>query len=170
MRVSAYALAALVALALALYPLTLVDELHPYLFLAALAGAAFLLSLLTRDWVLVGPGAGVLLLVYALALRDAQVSFDPLVVVLAIGALVLLETFDLIPLLGRRPSPEKEVVVAHVRHSAIAVALGWSVCVVVLVAARLVGGGPAVLAAPAAFAALGAVITTVALARRSIGT
>lgn len=168
MRVFGLVVALLVALTLCLYPLALVDDLYPFLLLPCAAAAAFLLSLLTGEWVLVGPGAGVLLFAYVMALSDSGTSLDPFAIAFAAGVLLLLDVFDLVPLLGRNPRPPRQVLVAHIRHLMLVVGLGTAVALALVAAAGLIGGGPALLAAPAAFAGLAAVVIAVAQARRSI--
>lgn len=164
MKAFAYVIAGLAIAALCLYPISLVEDVYPFLLLPALAAVAFGLSLLSTDWVLVGPGTAVLILAYAIALR----GYDPLVPVFAVGLFVLLEAIDLAPVLRRRPPPERDVIVAHSRHSASVAALAATVCVAAVVAGRLVAGGPAPLAAVAGVCALAATVIVVVLARRGV--
>ena len=168
MRILGSLVASLIALALCLYPLTLVEDLYPLLLLPSGAALAFLLSLITGEWVLVGPGGGLLILAYALALGEGRISFDPFVVIVAAGLLVLLDTLDLIPLLGRRPPPKKDVVGVHTGHMALALVIGSFVTLAMVIAARVLNGGPPALALPAALASLGAVMGALVLARRSV--
>ena len=168
MKVFGLVVAVLVALTLCVYPLALIDDLYPFLLVPAAAAAAFLLSVVTREWVLVGPGAGLLLLAYVLALGDSGTSLDPLAIVFAAGVLLLLDTLDLIPLLARRPRPGRDVIVGHVRHLTLVLGLGLGIALALVSAAELLGGGPAVLAAAAAFAGLGAVAIALVQARRTL--
>ena len=164
MKKFAYVIAGLGIAALCLYPISFVDDVYPFLLLPALAAVAFALSLASNDWVLVGPGTAVLILAYAIGLR----GYDPLVPVFAVGLFLLLEAVDLVPVLRRRPAPERDVVVAHARHAVGVAALAATVCVAAVVAGRLVTGGPAPLAAVAGICALAATVIVVVLARHGV--
>ena len=168
MKTFAYVAASLGVFALTLYPLSITDDLYPLGVLALAAAVGFALSLVTREWVLVGPALGILILEYALALQHGQVTFDRFVVAFAVGALIVPELIDLAPVLGRRPPPERAVVIDHARHVLAAAAMSVVVCAAVVIAAQSVGGGPPALAAVAAACGLVATFITVALARRAV--
>ena len=168
MKVFAHIVGALSALVVTLYPLTLHDELVPIVYLAGLALIGFALALLSNEWVLAGPGAAALTAEYAVALEGNTTSFDQAAPVLAIGALVVLETIDLITVITRRPAPARAVIVAHVRHVVVVILIGTAVSAAVMLAAQTAGGGPAPLAALAALCGLLAIVIAVALAYRSV--
>ena len=79
MRTMAFTGAGLLAVALALYPLVLVRDIYPLVLLAGLALLAFGLALASREWVIAGPGMGVLIGEYAIALSAGNVALDELV-------------------------------------------------------------------------------------------
>ena len=160
--------AGLLAAALALYPLVLVADVYPLILLGGLALTAFALSLLSGDWVLAGPGMGMLLGEYAIALRTASVDVDELVPALAVAALVLLELLDLSRLLARRPAPEKEVIKQRVAHIVASTVMAGAVCTAVLLAAQAIQGGPPEFIALAAAAGLIALVLAGLLARRAV--
>lgn len=168
MRTFAYVAASLGIFALTLYPLSVTDDLYPLALLAGAAAVGLGLSLVTGDWVLVGPALGILLLEYALALQDAEVTLDRFVVAFVVGTLLIAELIDLIPVLGRRPPPARTVVTDHVRHILGGAAMSVAVCAAVVVAGRSIGGGPAALAAVAAVCGLVATGIALALAQRAI--
>ncbi len=168
MRTFAYVAASLGILALTLFPLSVTDDLYPLALLGLAAAAGLAISLVTGEWVLVGPSLGIAILEYALALQDAEVSLDRFVVAFALGALLVAELTDLIPVLGRRPAPERAVVIDHTRHAVVVVAVSLVVCGAVVVAARSIGGGPPELAAVAALCGLGATFIAVMFARRAV--
>ena len=160
--------AGLLAAALALYPLVLVPDVHPLIFLAGLALMSFALALLSGDWILAGPGMGMLLGEYAIALRTGSIEVDELVPALAVAALVLMELIDLSRLLARHPAPEKEVIKQRVAHIVAASLMTGAVCTAVLLAARAVRGGPAEFIALAAAAGLIALVFAGFMARRAV--
>lgn len=160
--------AGLLAAALALYPLVLVDDVYPLILLGGLAMTAFALSLLSGDWVLAGPGMGMLLGEYAIALRTASIEVDELVPALALAAFVLMELLDLSRLLARRPAPDKDVIKQRVAHIVASSLMAGAVCTAVLLAARAIRGGPAEFIAVAAAAGLMALVLAGLLARRAV--
>ena len=168
MRSFAYVAAALGVFAMTLYPLSLADDVYPLSLLAVAAAVGLALSLINREWVLVGPALGILILGYAVALQDAEVTLDRFVVAFAVGTLLVAELIDVIPLLGRRPRPERAVVIDHTRHILGVTAMSLVVCAAVVVAARSVTGGPAVLAVLAAVCGLVATFIAVMLAQRAV--
>jgi hypothetical protein len=168
MRTAAHIAAFLLAGALALYPMTLVNDIYPLALLAGLAFAAFILALLSVEWVLAGPGMGILMIEYAVALSMNGAAVDRFIPVAAVAAFLLLEIIDLVSVLARTPVPEREVVANHVRHIVLTAAVGGSVTAAMLLAAEIVTGGPAPLAGVAAACGLGAMIITVVLTRRAV--
>lgn len=168
MKTFAYGIGVVTALAITLYPLTLSDDLVPTVYLVALALAAFLLALASNEWVLAGPGAALLIAAYAVALGDAPIVIDRAAPVVGIGALVLLETIDLVTLITRRPAPGRAVVIGHVGHAVVVVLAGAAVSAAVMLAAEVVGGGPAALAVPAALFGVLAIVIAVSLAQRAV--
>lgn len=163
-----YAIGGLGAPAVTLYPLTLVDDITPTAYLAAIALVAFVLALGSNEWVLAGPGAAALFAEYAVALGRAEIAVDRVAPLVGIATLVVLETVDLVTVIARRPTPPREVIVGHVRHSVVVVFAGWAVSAAVMLAAQVVGGGPSVLAAPAALFGLLAIVIAVTLAARAV--
>ena len=168
MKTMAFIGSALLAIALALYPLALVPDIYPLVLLGGLALLAFSLALLSREWILAGPGMAVLVGEYAIALNAGAVGVDVLVPALAVAAFVLMELLDLAELLGRRPAPPKDVVRPRVGHIAAASFIGGAVSTAVLLAARAVTGGPPQLIAVAAIAGLVALVIAASLSRRAI--
>ena len=168
MKAFTYAIGVVGALVVTLYPLTLSDELMPTAVLAGLAFVAFLLALVSNEWVLAGPGAAVLFVEYAAALANGNVVVDGIAPLVGIGALIVLETIDFITLIARRPSPPRTVVVGHVRHALLVVFGGAAVAAAVMLAAQVVGGGPSGLAGVAAASGLLAIVIAVALANRAV--
>lgn len=168
MRTATIVGAALFAVALALYPLTLVADPYPLLLLGVLATVAFALALLSAEWILAGPAMGILMGEYAIALRSAELSIDELIPAMAVAALVLMEMIDLTGLLGRHPRPEKEVVKNRVRHIVATALMAGAVSTAVLLAARVIQGGPAQLIVPAAAAGLIALVVAGTLAQRAV--
>ncbi len=169
MKAFTYGIGALGALAVTLYPLTLTDVPVPTAYLVGLALLAFVLALVSNEWVLAGPGAAVLFAGYAVALANGNVAIDGLAPLVGVGALVVLETIDLITLISRRPAPPKDVVVGNVRHALVVVFAGIAVSAAVMLAARVVGGGPSALAGLAAASGLLAIVIAVVLAHRAVG-
>jgi hypothetical protein len=167
-KTMAYAGAGLLAVALALYPLALVSDLSPLVWLAGLALLAFAFALLSREWILAGPGMGLLIGEYAIALHTGGVQVDELVPALAVAAFILMELIDLAGVLGRHPSPPREVVRLRAAHTVAAALMGGAVAIAVLLAARAVSGGPPQIVAVSAAAGLIALILAARLARRAI--
>ena len=168
MRTLAFTGAGLLAIALALYPLALVRDIYPLVLLAGLALLAFGLAIASREWILAGPGMGVLMGEYAIALSAGNVAIDELVPALAVAAFALMELIDLAGVLGRHPAPPRQVVRLRVAHIVAASMIGGVVSLAVLLAARAVTGGPPQLIGVAGIAGLIALILATRLARRSI--
>ena len=168
MKAFTYGIGVVGALAVTLYPLTLSAEMMPTAFLAGLAFVGFLLALVSNEWVLAGPGAAVLFVEYAAALDNGDVAVDAVAPLVGVGALIVLETIDLITLIARRPSPPRAVIVGHVRHALIVVFAGTAVAAAVVLAAQVVGGGPSGLAGVAAASGLLAIVIAVVLAHRAV--
>jgi hypothetical protein len=158
--------ALLLALTLALYPMDLAETITPLGIIGGLGVAAVALALLTSQWVLAGPGVGLIVIEYAIALvlRDGPIDlFSPLY---GAGCLLLLELIDL-TLVMHRPQSERGVVVGHARHAVSIVAVAILVAVAALLAGALLPGHHLLLIAASA-CGLGALSVAVAIAHRAL--
>lgn len=167
MKTFTYVVGGLTAVVACLYPLTIEEKIVPLAYIAGLALTAFVLALVSNEWVLAGPGAALLITEYAIAL-DGAARVDYAAPLLALGAFVVLEAIDLITLITRRPAPERGVVVGHVGHMLGVTLAGAAVAGAVLLAARVIAGGPEGLAGVAAVCGLLAIVIAVSLAHRAI--
>jgi hypothetical protein len=161
-------LSTLLATALALYPLTLVEAEAQLLVPAAAAPLLFTAAVVFGIWRCAAGGAFLLLAEYALALIVRDSGADPSAVIYGVTLLFELELVDLAVLAARKATVPKEIFISRGRFAAgsgLAGALAGAAAFVAGTAAT--GGHPVVLLVGAA-AGAGAVWLAVALARRTI--
>lgn len=156
--------AGLLGAALALYPMAVAGRPYPMLVFGGPALLALALSLIAADWTLVGPGVGLIVIEYAVALSIAEGPIDPFAPVFGAGALLLLELVD-VSAAQRESTEDANVVFAHARNVLLFVAAGAAVAATSLIAARVVRGGSEWSLTLAAACAAGGLLAALASAR-----
>ena len=159
--------AGLLASAIALRPIELTGELMPYALLGGLGVVAFALALYTREWVLSGPGAALLIAEYLLALNTVDAGIDPAAPVLAVAGVILLELVDLSLLLWG-PTPDRKVLVRHGRYLVVVIAGGGVLAVTAWAGGQVLTGSSIPLLLVAALCGVGALALSVGVIRRSL--
>jgi hypothetical protein len=155
--------AACIALALTLYPFTLLQATPLVVVAAALTGAAFSIAILFGKRVLVAFAVGFFMAEYALALIVSESGIDPLAPLIAASCLLIVEAVDL----GHTPDfPERAVWGRRAAFLLATLGLGAVVSTLALVVAHSVGAGHPVWLVFGAICALGGVGAAVLMARR----
>jgi hypothetical protein len=150
--------AACIALALTLYPFTLLDATPLLGVAASLTGAAFAIAIGFGKRVLVAFAVGFFMAEYALALIVSESGIDPLAPLIAASCLLVVEAVDL----GHSPDfPERAVWGRRAALLLVTLGLGAVVATLAIVVAHSVGAGhPAwlVFGATCALAGMGAAV------------
>jgi hypothetical protein len=168
MRWVLVATCALLAVAVALYPLTLV-EAEPYLVVPAIVGPPLLAAAAWSGvWPLASVGTILLIAEYALALIKLDAGIDAASVAMGVALLIELELVDLARLAARRATIRTAVILTRARFALGAGLAGGVAGGAALVAGALATGGNPVVFLVGAGAAAGAVWTAVVLAHRAV--
>lgn len=167
MRALVNTAAGLLAAAIALRPIELAGEAMPYALLGGLGVIAFALALYTREWVLSGPGAALLIAEYLIALSTVDAGIDPVAPVLAVATVVLLELVDLSLLLSG-PTPHRKVLVRHGRYLVVIIAGGGVLAATAWAGGNVITGSSIELLLGAAVGGVGALAIAVGVIRRSL--
>lgn len=163
MRRALLIVAACIALALTLYPFTLLRATALLVVAAALTGAAFSIAVVFGRRVLVAFAVGFFLAEYALALIVSESRIDPLAPLIAASCLLIVEAVDL----GHSPDfPERAVWGRRAALLLVTLGLGAVVSTLALVVAHSVAAGHPAWLVLGATCALGGVGAAVLMARR----
>ena len=160
--------AALLTIACALYPLTIVTDPIGLAALGGLAVVAVGLALVTSEWVLAGPGVSLVILEYTIALADSSAPFDWRAPALAVGCLVVLELVDTAPVFRRDTEEGRAVSANHLRRTVLVVLVASLTALATASTAGLLHGGPTPLLVGAAFCGAIAVAALMSLTRARI--
>lgn len=168
MRIVLVITAALLALACALYPMTVAEVPLGLLVLGGAGFVAIALALATSEWVLAGPAAGLIVIVYALALAESGRALDWSAAVFGVALLVVLELVDAAPVVRRDTDGGRRVAALHVGHVAVVAFVGAVTALGTSAAAVILGGGPTPLVVVAALCGAAGIALVVALAVRGV--
>lgn len=167
MRTLVNVAAGLLAAAIALRPIELAADAMPYAVVGGLGVVAFALALYTREWVLSGPGAALLIASYLVSLSTVDAGIDPAAPVLAVACVILLELVDLSLLLSE-PAPHRKVLVRHGRYLVVVITGGGVLAATTWAGGGLITGSSIPLLLAAAVAGVGALAISVGVIRRSL--
>jgi hypothetical protein len=159
---------ALLAAALGLYPLILVEASPHLLIAAAAATVLFVVAAATGLWRCAGAGALLVVGEYALALITQDSGIDAGAVGVGVVLLFELELIDIASLAARGARVERKVLLERGRFAVAAGLAGVAGGSAALAAGVLAAGGHPLSFLAGAGAAVGAVWVVVMLARRAI--
>ena len=163
MRRALLVVAACIALALTVYPFTLLQVTPLLVVAASLTGAAFSIAIVFGKRVLIAFAVGFFMAEYGLALIVSESSIDPLAPLIAASCLLIVEAVDL----GHTPDfPERAVWGRRAALLLVTLGLGAVVSTLALVVAHSVGAGNPAWLVFGATCALGGVGAAVLMARR----
>jgi hypothetical protein len=158
----------LLAAALGLYPLTLVDASAHLLIAAAAATVLFGLAAALGLWRCAGAGALLIVGEYAVALITRGYGIDAAAIGMGVALLIELEVVDVASLAARKATVDRAVLFERVRFAVAAGFAGVAGGSAALVAGAIARGGHPIIFISGACAAVGAVWVAVMLARKAV--